>query len=164
MALTMQNSLYLVIKESDPVILQVNGRASFDNCAGVRDFFANRRQEGEKHFVVDLKLCRGMDSTFLGILAGLANELSELGGSLTLTRPNETLVAVIDNLGLNRLLKVVPTFESAENGTPLPTTELSEIEQAKLVLEAHESLVEANPETKPNFLDVIEFLRERLKY
>jgi diadenosine tetraphosphate (Ap4A) HIT family hydrolase len=59
---------------------------------------------------------------------------------------------------------VVPTFSAEEKGTPLPTRELSEVEQARLVLEAHESLVEANPETKPNFLDVIDFLKERLKY
>jgi anti-sigma B factor antagonist len=162
MALTMENSPYLVFKEANPVILQVQGRASFDNCAPVREFFANRRQAGQTQFVVDLKNCRGMDSTFLGILAGLANELSTLGGEVTLTRPSPTLISIIQNLGLNRLLKVVKEFNEKSGGIPLPPQTLNELEQAKLVLQAHESLVAANPATKPNFLDVIEFLKERL--
>lgn len=159
----MEGSNYVVLKEASPVILQVRGRASFDTCAPVREFFSNRRSAGQTEFIVDLKDCRGMDSTFLGILAGLANDLTRVGGSITLTRPGETLVAIIQNLGLDRLLKVVADFENATAGTPLPAQSLNEIEQAKLVLQAHESLVAANPATKPNFLDVIEFLKERLK-
>jgi len=154
---------YLVLRDADPVVLQVKGRASFDNCAAVRTFFADCRQRRQKSFVVDLKDCQGMDSTFLGILAGLANEVSALEGQLLLTRPSESLMSVIRNLGLDKLLHIAEDLDTPAGPTQtLPAETLSEIEQARMVLHAHENLVEANPATRPNFLDVIDFLKERL--
>jgi anti-anti-sigma factor len=180
---------YWILHEARPVVLQVRGRASFDNCAAARDFFAERLTSKESSFVVDLKECRGMDSTFLGILAGLSNSLSRIGGTLLLTRPSASLLTVIKNLGLDRLLSVAPTLDAINNpenftnnsknypnnskqetkdsSLSVSTTELkreilSEHEQAKMVLEAHENLINANPNTNKSFLDVVEFLRERI--
>ena len=145
------------------MVLQVRGRPGYENCASARNFFIERRSAGCREFIVDLKECRGVDSTFLGILAGLANALSAEGGSLVLARPGEGLLMNIRNLGLDRLLKIAadPGFEAAQ-AAPLPGGGADEFQQAKMILEAHENLARANPSGAPVFLDVVEFLKEHV--
>ncbi len=159
----MEETAYLVLRDADPVVLQVRGRANYQNCLSVREFFHERLQAGRRLFVVDLKECRGMDSTFLGILAGLANNLKINGGSLTLSRPGDGLVTVIRHLGLDRLARIAENFELQKNPSEkLENAKMNEFEQAKLVLEAHENLMKTSPDTAPNFQDVVEFLREHI--
>ena len=52
--------------------VRVDGRGSFQNSSGLKDFAAEMKQRGIRQFVIDLKSCELMDSTFLGTLAGLA--------------------------------------------------------------------------------------------
>ncbi|WP_342750693.1 STAS domain-containing protein [Termitidicoccus mucosus] len=63
--------VFLVDAYSDPVIIRIEGRASFQNSGCVRDFFEQRINEGHARFVVDFQRCDSMDSTFLGVLAGI---------------------------------------------------------------------------------------------
>lgn len=115
---------------------------------------------------MDLKDCRGADSTFLGVLAGLANNTATRGGKVVLTRPNEALLGVIHNLGLDRLLQLAPSLDAdhiAGGGVALPKETLSELEQAKILLQAHENLIAANPGNSPLFMDVVEFLKTQIK-
>jgi anti-anti-sigma factor len=161
----MEETTYLVLRESNPVVLQVKGRAGYENCAPARDFFQERRNAGYREFVVDLKDCRGVDSTFLGILAGLANAAAAKGGSLILSRPGEWLLKNIQNLGLDRLLKIADSsyFESpSSSSSTLSGNAQNEFEQAKMILEAHENLIRSNPNTAPAFMDVVEFLKEHV--
>ena len=62
--------IYLVDAYSDPVVVRIDGRASFQNSAGLRDFFAEMLRRGKTRFIVDFQHCASMDSTFLGVLAG----------------------------------------------------------------------------------------------
>jgi anti-sigma B factor antagonist len=156
---------FLVDAYSDPVVVRIEGRASFLNSAGLRDFLATMSAQGKPRFVVDFKDCTSMDSTFLGVLAGAALQLRRLNppGSLTLVRVGERNLELIRNLGLHRLA----TVDAGGNLPSSPTKELDarqvgEIERARLVLEAHESLVAADPENASKFQDVLAFLRHQL--
>ena len=60
---------YLVDAYSDPVVVRIEGRASFQNSACLRDFVAAMLGQGKSRFVVDFQHCASMDSTFLGVLA-----------------------------------------------------------------------------------------------
>jgi anti-anti-sigma regulatory factor len=159
----MDETSYLVLRESNPVVLQIKGRAGYSNCAPARDFFQERKAAGNKEFIVDFKDCRGVDSTFLGILAGLANSLSATGGSLILTRPGEWLLTNIQHLGLDRLLKVADNshFEK-QSPVALSGSAQNEFEQARMILEAHENLIKSSPAAAPAFVDVVDFLKEHV--
>ena len=52
---------------------QFKKEASFLNCAPLRSFFEECIVVGRRNYVVDFQECSSMDSTFLGILVGLAN-------------------------------------------------------------------------------------------
>lgn len=156
---------FLVDAYSDPVVVRIEGRASFLNSAALKDFLATMISQGKTRLAVDFKACTSMDSTFLGVLAGAALQLRRLDppGSLTLVRVGERNLELIRNLGLHR-------FATVDTGGSLPSAptqgldpvRLGEIERARLVLEAHEALVAADPDNAGKFQDVLAFLRNQL--
>lgn len=156
---------FLVDAYSDPVVVRIEGRASFLNSAAVKDFLATMIAQGKRRFAVDFKACASMDSTFLGVLAGVALELRRLDppGSLTLVRVGERNLELIRNLGLHRLATVdTGGGASSGPGREIDARQLGEVERARLVLEAHEALVAADPENATKFQDVLAFLRNQL--
>lgn len=159
---------FLVNAYSDPVLVRIEGRASFVNSGGLRDFITEMIRQGKTRFVVDFQQCASMDSTFLGVLAGAAMQLRKANppGSLTLVRLAERNLELIRNLGLHRLATVEAgdfkmSFE-ASHSTALSPEKQNEIESAKLVLEAHENLVNADSANAAKFQDVLAFLRNRV--
>jgi hypothetical protein len=73
---------------------------------------------------------------------------------------------LIRNLGLHRLATVdAGTFQMNFTGgtTGLDAKARSEIESARLVLEAHENLVSADAANASKFQDVLAFLRNRVE-
>jgi anti-sigma B factor antagonist len=160
--------VFLVDAYSDPVVIRIEGRASFLNSACLRDFVNQMRKSGKTRFVIDFLRCTSMDSTFLGVLAGFALELRKCSpkGSLVLTRMGQRNLELIRNLGLHKLL-TVDAGVAGENfdacSTPLATGNPGELENARLVLEAHESLVQAEESNRGKFQDVLVFMKNRVE-
>lgn len=158
---------FLVDAGADPVAICIVGRASFANSASLKEFFAEMIRQGKSRFTVDFQQCSGMDSTFLGVLAGTAIELRRRkpAGSLTLTQVGERNLELIRNLGLHRLTTVLggEAPAAACGDQALPTVAKSESENARLVLEAHENLIAADPSNAAKFQDVLLFLRNRIE-
>jgi anti-sigma B factor antagonist len=165
---TVQKPVYLVDAYSDPVVVRIEGRASFQNSACLRDFISEMIRRGKTKFVLDFTHCTSMDSTFLGVLAGAALELKKIGagGSLVLARVGQRNLELIRNLGLHRLLTVDAgnfplNFDKCD--TALECSAKTELENARLVLEAHENLVSADETNRAKFQDVLSFLKNRVE-
>jgi anti-anti-sigma factor len=159
---------FLVDAYADPVAVRIEGRASFANSGSLKDFVAEMIRQGKSRFVIDFAACSSMDSTFLGVLAGIALTLRRQNppGTLTLARVGERNLELIRNLGLHRLATVdAGTFPMAFSGgtQALDQQAKSELESAKLVLEAHENLVNADSTNAAKFQDVLAFLRNRVE-
>lgn len=160
---------FLVDAYSDPVLIRIEGRASFQNSSGLKDFITEMIRQGKKRLVIDFQNCVSMDSTFLGVLAGAAIEMrkQQPPGSLVLARMGQRNLELVRNLGLHRLL-TIDTGESKVDfdkaSAPIaPSSALSEIEHARLVLQAHENLVAADESNQTKFQDVLTFLRSRVE-
>ena len=160
--------VYLVDAYSDPVVIRIEGRASFLNSACLRDFMSQMLKSGKSRFVIDFLRCTSMDSTFLGVLAGIALTLLKRTpkGSLVLARMGQRNLELIRNLGLHKLL----TVDMAEGGvnlegcdTPLVAGNRGELENARLVLESHENLVSADESNRGKFQDVLVFMKNRVE-
>src|SRR4051812_42005401 len=166
---TATKPIYLVDAYSDPVVVRIEGRASFQNSNCLRDFFAEMLRSGKTRFVLDFQQCASMDSTFLGVLAGAALELRKTvpAGSLGLARVGQRNLELIRNLGLHRLVTVdAGDFTMNFNNkcdTALEAKKCTELEQARNVLEAHEHLVSADEANRTKFQDVLSFLRNRVE-
>ncbi len=152
------------------VWVRVEGKGSFLNSSGLKEFAREMVNRGHREFVVDLKNCPVMDSTFMGTLAGIALRLREIGqGNLHVINLNERNHDLLANLGLDQLFAmdlcgVKPPDAAAqplEAGAPA-TPEDGRTDQARTMLEAHEALVAADPENLTKFKDVLEFLKQDL--
>ncbi len=160
-------SVFLVDAYSDPVLVRIEGRASFQNSACLHDFVDEMLRRGRTRFVLDFQRCTSMDSTFLGVLAGAAMKLRKKTppGSLVLARVGLRNLELVRNLGLHRLLTVDAGEQPLAFTTPpmpLPCGDRSELENARLVLEAHENLVSVDENNRGKFQDVLAFLKNRV--
>jgi anti-anti-sigma regulatory factor len=146
--------------------VRVEGKGSFLNSTGLKEFAKEMINRGFREFAVDLKGCPVMDSTFMGTLAGIALRLRELGqGHLRVTNLNERNSDLLSNLGLDQLFIIealadAPTQPAAQ--VPLATAAPDKVTQAQTMLEAHEACVEANEANAAKFKDVLEYLKQDL--
>lgn len=122
---------------------------------------------GKSRFALDFEKCATMDSTFLGVLAGAALDLKRKvpTGNLTLFRLGTRNLELVRSLGLHRLMHV----EEGELAGPLSDSSKvlncegkSELDNAKLALEAHENLVKVDESNREKFQDVLVFLKHKV--
>lgn len=153
--------------------IKIPGRANFTSSIDFKTLVSELRGRGITHFVLDLGECVTMDSTFLGVLAGLAlrhadgveNTLADEQLKLDLVNPNARVADLLDNLGVIHLFRVmeqkVPCtalFEPVANDRPAPSKE----EISRTCLHAHEVLMRVNPDNIPKFKEVTQFMAEDL--
>lgn len=153
--------------------IKIPGRANFTSSVDFKAVVTELRTRGVAHFIFDLGECVTMDSTFLGVLAGIAlrhADGKEVGNSpknlrLDLLNPNARIAELLENLGVVQLFHVyhqenpcTAIFEPVENNQPASRLEIS-----RTCMEAHEVLMRVNPENIPKFKDVAKFLAEDLR-
>ena len=150
------------------VWIKVEGRGTFQNSAGLKEFVKQMIQRGYRDFVADLRDCEQMDSTFMGTLAGVALRLRELGqGGLSVVNVNDRNAGLLCSLGLDQLFHVEGPSAAQEQPQKLELHEAAlkksgQDEQKRMVLEAHEALVQADSSNEVKFKDVLEFMRHEL--
>jgi len=157
-------SIFSVDASGDIVVLKINGRASYLTSAPVNNLFSHLLDRGKNQFLVDFKNCLGMDSTFLGILAGAAMRIRREfpDGGLELCRLNNRNLELVRNLGLHRILTIrgVDAPEDAGDENAKFETLLSGSVESNSMLEAHRNLVDADESNQQKFEDVIKFLEK----
>lgn len=149
------------------VHVKVEGKGSFQISPALKEFSRQMMDRGHRIFVVDLNNCPGMDSTFMGTLAGIALGLRKLGdGSLLVCNVNDRNSHLLRNLGLNKLFEVESKVQEAVAENPVAAAPLDagrpvdRSDQAACMIEAHEALVDADPENYARFKDVLEYLKQ----
>lgn len=155
--------------------LRVIGRGSFKISASLKEFAAHALDTGCRRLVLDMTDCVGMDSTFMGVLAGLAFRLRAVPeGRIVMVNLNPRTRGLLSTLGLDEAVEAHLAGATPAELEPflarggksladLPMEERDQAETAQTMLEAHENLVRLSPENLPKFKDVLTFLREDLK-
>jgi anti-anti-sigma regulatory factor len=150
------------------VWVRVEGKGSFLNSSGLKEFGREMINRGHREFVVDLRNCPVMDSTFMGTLAGVALNLRDIGqGKVHVANLNERNSDLLRNLGLDQLFAIdlcgIDLPDQIGKARPIePVSGADRNTQAQTMLEAHEALVEAAPENLTKFKDVLEYLKQDL--
>jgi len=151
--------------------IKIAGRASFNSSVDFKTLVNGLFQKGFCCFVLDLTECPLMDSTFLGILAGLGLKFGAARNGntvpcLQLFNPNPRILDLLENLGVSHLFKILaasdlPAGKMASMDATPANADKKEISRA--CLEAHETLMQINPANIAKFKDVTQFLAEDLK-
>lgn len=158
----------LVAVDDNTALAKITGRGSFKVSAPVKDFCATLPAAGVNRLIIDLEDCIGMDSTFMGVIAGVCNRFrKEVDGRVVMTHVSDKIKRLMSTLGLDRLVELSDDPEVAA----LPAARMDELvskdqtplESAETMLEAHENLVEAHQENLPRFQDVLDYLREDIQ-
>lgn len=154
-----EETKYLVRICGKTAMLAVSGKAGYLNCRSAGEFFASAVEKGCTKVLVQLEKCTGMDSTFLGMIAGVALKLKKSGGELLLLNLNERNRELVENLGIARLVKISEGTIDANLGDALPSASAP----TSAILDAHQNLVDADSANLAKFEDVISFLKKENK-
>ena len=150
--------------------IKISGRANFSSSPDFKTLLNELAQKGYGHFIIDLSECVLMDSTFLGVLSGFGMKLNPNGApaerGIELHNASVRVSELLENLGAAHLFKATSgTLQlpaDVKTSTPESTNPTHE-EITRTSLEAHQALMEMNPDNVARFKDVAQFLAEDLK-
>ena len=158
--------------------IRCSGRGSFVNSPALKTIADKYLEKATGDIVVDLEICPGVDSTFMGTLAGLARKVMANGGTLQVAAPTQRTRAAMESLGLDMIIDLDPAdapWQSkleeiratlARGSEPCKedtVADLSELERTRHVLEAHNTLRAMNKKNDETFGYVCETLEEDLQ-
>jgi anti-sigma B factor antagonist len=142
------------------------------NSPVIKAFGDERIAAGERCLAVDLADCTGMDSTFMGTLAGMASRLSaQDGGVLQIAEAGARNRRSLEDLGLDFLMEIDPPGARwkddigkirASLKAPQATPPAGQVQRTQHVLEAHQILSEANDKNAKVFSNVVTMLEDEL--
>jgi anti-anti-sigma factor len=159
--MSLHPTIFADTESGSEVWIRIEGRGSFQNSPALKEFARRMIEAGRRSFVVDLKNCPAMDSTFMGTLAGLAIRLRDTGsGDLWVVNRNERNAELLAGLGLD------PLFSNK----PMPLAQPGDCKEAihhaadkastrEVMHEAHAACIAVNPRNADKFKDVIEHLQ-----
>jgi anti-sigma B factor antagonist len=151
--------------------VKIVGRANFTSSIDFKALLDELLAKKYAWFVLDLTDCMLMDSTFLGVLAGLGLKLNGPQGdnvarTLELFNPNVRIQELLENLGVLHLFKIsqgqIKFPETTESREVTPGNP-DRVEAKLTCLEAHQTLMEINPDNVSKFKELTQFLAEDLK-
>lgn len=149
--------------------IRCEGKGSFLNSLAVKQFGEAEIGFGKMLLVVDLQQCTGMDSTFMGTLAGLASRISEKGGVLQVAFADAKNQSSLEDLGLNYLMLInpeAPIWLNSEKKVwsllhqEVPNVELGDEIHSQHVLDTHQTLCEVYEENQQKFSSVVNLLEK----
>ena len=163
----MTPAILLVLVGKDCACVKISGRANFTSSPDFKTLLDELTQKGYRHFQIDLTGCILMDSTFLGVLAGFGMKINKTGEKgIELYNPNTRVAELLENLGALHLFTVVNGTLELPGEAQACTPEISNPSHEEITrtsLEAHQALMQVNPENVARFKDVTQFLAEDLR-
>ena len=165
---------------TDEVYVQVVGRGTFQNSQPLHRFAQGMIDRGYRRITLDLGACTTMDSTFLGVLAGMGLRLHDPSGppagEVRIINAGHRSIELLQTLGLDRLFAirqldpragpVPPPVNSLQRlpdsdveTEPLP---LNKRDTTDLMLTAHTNLIRADQRNEARFAGVARDLRDSL--
>jgi anti-anti-sigma regulatory factor len=155
------------------VWIRVTGRGNFLCSTALKQAVQERIDKGYYRYVIDLKECDQLDSTFMGTVTGIAQRLNQYQESLfKVVNVSQSNQELMENLGLDELFCIQPISMKYQLPPDLnsscftessfslsPSEEKSKIHE--VVVAAHKSLIEANEDNAQKFKDVFEVCSEK---
>ena len=151
-------------------VVRVLERGTHQNSHALKQYFEQQLIDDPlAEFILDLEHCASMDSTFMGVLAGTGVKLRQSGKrDLIVTNLNDHTSRLLSMLGLIHILDV--RLSAHETPPPPPDEKFGSVETAsadrtekiRLMIEAHETLIDIDRGNEVKFANVLEHLNESL--
>ncbi len=139
-------------RTEDTVILRPVGLGNMKLAMGMMDFTTEMLRSGFKQFVFDLTACKGLDSTFMGAMVGLAAASEEHGGSAAVVNAGTSNLELLQIVGADKFLRLKGNYQMEDIETEqLDATSPSPERRLELVKRAHENLVDIDKRNAARF-------------
>ncbi|MBI4577481.1 MAG: STAS domain-containing protein [Planctomycetes bacterium] len=145
---------YRVSSIDGAIYIRVEGMASMATASTLKSFADRMVREGHRRFIVDLGPCTGMDSTFMGTLMSLVQQLEGTDGpGVLIANASADCLALLENIGLTRFVRLAERL-SVPADLELQTLEpgdLSGPQRLRFIKEVHENLVRIDRRNQERF-------------
>ena len=156
--------VFLAYETIDSVIVQVQGIATYAEAPLLNKFLENSLKRCYKKYCILFNKCEGIDSTCLGVLAGLLLKLRANKGMCLFCGLRPRQLECVQIVGLDKMAYIaddIPSSISSQVKISKPTCydtvpELS----SQLVLDAHKFLIEVCAKNKAHFKDIVLLLEK----
>ena len=147
------------------VYVRVHGMATMNNCLCVRDFIDDMLGSEHSFIIADLSDCTGMDSTFMGVLAGAATfHKEDPQPGVAVVNADKALIDLLKSVGISELV-----FVDSQPFTP-PSVEFlrlddraGERERLACIRTAHQKLIAVSEENEKVFRPFLTALESDMK-
>lgn len=155
-----------VALEGSAQYIRVHGLGTMHTCTGLRAFANDALERSYEDVIINLRDCSGLDSTFMGVLGGIALYFpEEERPHVMVINADEHNRNLLEGIGLSAVLHI-------RNGeVTLPEVEMyrlrdewaSEDERIRFIQEAHENLVQIDQGNVARFGPFLQMLKEELE-
>lgn len=151
--------------------IRCEGKGSFLQSPALKECAQRSENDGQHRFVIDLEACTGMDSTFMGSLAGLAIRVGKKDGWVQIASPGDRNRQSLEDLGLDHLLSLEPPDAPWRGRADAIRSELQPYEpaevsgggdRARMVLQAHRDLASTSDDNAKRFANVLDVLEKQV--
>jgi len=165
----------LVAYQDKRAFVKPIGRATFKLAPALKRFSVSVISKGCRDVQFDMSDCTTLDSTFMGVLAGIAMWPVENGKKvqLSLTGLNPRTRSMLSTLGLERIISCCNADEvkgGRGSASTHPEQVVQEVkpdadkaETLETMRTAHQDLVRVDKENAARFFDVLTYLDQEIK-
>ena len=154
-----------VSRADDAVLIQVFGLGNMSLAPTLQAFVESEVAAGLVNFVIDMKFCQGMDSTFMGTFIGLSTMVKNHFGWFCLVNISEDNRRLLKMLGIIHMISIRDEpFPMHEGGISVLYPSTDPYIRQKQIHGAHRFLMDADPGNRERFGPFIKALEDELSY
>lgn len=161
----MHGSYLQVARSEDAIYVCVTGHGNMVNSTTFKDFVDDMLRRGYRAFILDLKACSGLDSTFMGLIAGIAQFEEKARTQVMVVNPPDHCRRLLEDIGLANFINIrdeefeLPALEMEV----LEQIELDPKERIRLIQNAHKNLVDIDNRNEKKFGAFLKMLTRELE-
>lgn len=146
------------------VVIVVRGAGDLFNSYPLQIFLTTMLEESAESFVMNLAACTHLDSTFMGVMAGLSQRLRAVGKPpLCVANATAENLTIMKRLGLNHLVSLKEVAVAPlEASTELKPVALSKLERGRHMLHAHLELSAISDANRAEFAQLLLTLKSNV--
>ena len=149
------------ISEKDGItFIRAKGNASFVCAPPLRELAKKLAAEPFGGLKIDLEECTWMDSTFMGMLAMLGLNAKKKGVSAEIWNASEQNEKLLCGLGLQKVFAFLNGEFDGGSDAPAASNACTAENNARNVLDAHQTLMDIDEANVPKFEKVVEFVKK----
>jgi anti-anti-sigma regulatory factor len=162
------SGLFRIARSGDAVYVKVIGLGTMNNSMTFKELADRQVAEGYAQFIIDLAECRGVDSTFMGILVGIAGAVkrgARGGEGVLVANANAHCRKQMESIGLHRILRIQDEPLSLPTGLvlhELPESEAGSVARLKIIMKAHQDLVAIDKKNEERFVAFLKDIAKNL--